>query len=50
MPSATSADVRTMVTIDTNRMPFSDAKNDRPSEDLISAASGWKNSMLRIAP
>ena len=39
-----------IVTIDTNRMPFCDAKNVRPSEDLTSAASGWKNSMLRIAP
>ncbi len=39
-----------MVTIETNRMPFCEAKNDRPSADLTSAASGWKNSMLRIAP
>ena len=39
-----------MVTIDTNRMPFCDAKNVRPSVDLSSAANGWKNSILRIAP
>ena len=36
--------------IETARMPFCEAKNVTPSADLTSAASGWKNSMLRIAP
>ena len=42
--------VSAMTMSETANVPFCDPKNVTPSGQPTSAASGWKNSILAIAP
>jgi hypothetical protein len=39
-----------MTTSETKNVPLDEPKNETPASEPISAASGWKNSIFRIAP